>query len=147
MHFIVILSSTAIFVRCHLCFQFPFSIQRCFSVVLLILDRLCGLVVRVCGYISRGPEFDSRPYQIFWEVHSASWGQLRRYLNEKVAAPVYTTEINGRGNSLLWPRNTLNAPKLALTSPTSGGRSVGIVHLRTKATEFFYCLVLLSFAT
>jgi hypothetical protein len=26
--------------------------------------------------------------------------------------------------------------KLALTSPTGGGRSVGIVHLRTKATEF-----------
>jgi len=27
--------------------------------------------------------------------------------------------------------------KLALTSPTSGGRSVGIVCVRTKATEFF----------
>jgi hypothetical protein len=27
-------------------------------------------------------------------------------------------------------------PKLALTSPTSGGRSVGIVRLRIKATEF-----------
>jgi hypothetical protein len=26
---------------------------------------------------------------------------------------------------------------LALTSPTSGGRSVGIVPLRTKTTEFF----------
>jgi hypothetical protein len=26
---------------------------------------------------------------------------------------------------------------LALTSPTSGGRSVGRVRLRTKATEFF----------
>jgi hypothetical protein len=26
--------------------------------------------------------------------------------------------------------------KLALTSPTSGGRSVGIVRLRTKSTEF-----------
>ena len=26
--------------------------------------------------------------------------------------------------------------KLALTSPTSGGRSVGIVGVRTKATEF-----------
>jgi hypothetical protein len=25
---------------------------------------------------------------------------------------------------------------LALTSPTSGGGSIGIVHLRTKATEF-----------
>jgi len=31
--------------------------------------------------------------------------------------------------------------KLALTSPTGGGRSVGIVRVRTKATEF----VLVSF--
>ena len=30
--------------------------------------------------------------------------------------------------------------KLALTSPTGGGRSVGIVRVRTKATEFFYIL-------
>jgi hypothetical protein len=28
-------------------------------------DRLCGLVVRVSGYRSRGPGFDSRHYQIF----------------------------------------------------------------------------------
>jgi len=28
--------------------------------------------------------------------------------------------------------------KLALTSPTSGGRSVGIVRMRTKATEFSF---------
>jgi hypothetical protein len=28
--------------------------------------------------------------------------------------------------------------KLALTTPTSGGRSIGIVLSRTKATEFFY---------
>jgi len=27
---------------------------------------------------------------------------------------------------------------LALTSPTGGGRSVGIVRSRTKATEFFF---------
>jgi len=27
--------------------------------------------------------------------------------------------------------------KLALTSPTGGGRSVGIVRVRNKATEFF----------
>jgi hypothetical protein len=36
--------------------------------------------------------FDSRHYRIFWEVcngvHSASWVQLRSYLEEKVAAPV-----------------------------------------------------------
>jgi len=28
--------------------------------------------------------------------------------------------------------------KLALTSPTGGGRSVGIIRVRTKATEFLY---------
>jgi hypothetical protein len=32
----------------------------------------------------------------------------------------------------LYPQN------LALTSPTSGGRSVGIVRTRTQATEFIY---------
>jgi hypothetical protein len=93
-------------------------------------DRLCGLVIRVSGYRSRGPGFDSVPYQIFWE--------LRSYLNEKVAAPVYKTEINGVGNSFRWPRNTLYPQKFSLNSPTSGGRSVGIVRLRTKATEFSF---------
>jgi hypothetical protein len=34
------------------------------------------------------------------------------------------------------PRVTLYPQKLALTSPTSGGLSVGIVHSRTQATEF-----------
>ena len=35
--------------------------------------------------------------------------------------------------------------KLALTSPTGGGRSVGIVRVRTKATEFsLVCLFNLS---
>jgi hypothetical protein len=45
-------------------------------------------------------------------------------------------EINGRGDSLRWPHDTHYPLKLALTSPTSGGRSVGIVRLRTKAPEF-----------
>ena len=31
--------------------------------------------------------------------------------------------------------------KLALASPTGGGRSVGIVRVRTKATEFSFSLV------
>ena len=33
----------------------------------------------------------------------------------------------------------LHPQKLALTSPTGGGRSVGIVRVRTKATEFVCC--------
>jgi hypothetical protein len=37
---------------------------------------------------------------------------------------------------LRWPRTTLYPQKLAQTSPTSGGRSVGMVRSRTKATEF-----------
>jgi hypothetical protein len=47
-------------------------------------------------------------------------------------------EINGRGEPLRWLRDTLYPQKLALTSPTSGGRLVGIVCLRTKATEFSF---------
>jgi hypothetical protein len=35
------------------------------------------------------------------------------------------------------PRDTLYTEKLALTSPTGGGRSVGIVRSRAQATEFF----------
>jgi hypothetical protein len=48
-----------------------------------------------------------------------------------------------RGNSLRWPRNTLQ--RLALTSPTSGGRSVGIVRLQTKATEFSFFFLLFKY--
>jgi hypothetical protein len=59
----------------------------------------------------------------------------------KVAASVEKTEINGRADTLRSPRDTLYPLKLALTSPTSGGRSVGIVRLRTKAIEFvLFCL-------
>jgi hypothetical protein len=52
--------------------------------------------------------------------------------------PVYKTEINDRGNLLRWPRNTHYLQTLALTSTTNGGRSVGIVRSRTKATEGFF---------
>jgi hypothetical protein len=55
-------------------------------------------------------------------------------LNGKVAA----SEIKGRRDPLRRPRDSLYPQKLALTSPTSGGRSVGIVRLRTKATEFIF---------
>jgi hypothetical protein len=41
-----------------------------------------------------------------------------------------------RGDRFHWAHNTLYPQKLALTSPTSDGRSVGIVRSRAKATEF-----------
>jgi hypothetical protein len=43
---------------------------------IMFLDRLCGLVVRVPGYRSRGPGFDSRRYQIFWETVGLEQGPL-----------------------------------------------------------------------
>jgi hypothetical protein len=44
----------------------------------------------------------------------------------------------GRVDPSRWPRETLYPQKLALTSPTSGGSSVGIVRSRTEATEFSF---------
>jgi hypothetical protein len=58
------------------------------------VDRLCGLVVIVPGYRSRGPgsiPCTTRFSEKYWAwngVHSALWVQLRSYLEEKVAAPV-----------------------------------------------------------
>jgi hypothetical protein len=47
--------------------------------------------------------------------------------------PVLKTEINGHGDPLRWPHDTLYPQKLALASLTSGGRLVGIVRLRTTS--------------
>jgi hypothetical protein len=43
-----------------------------------------------------------------------------------------------------WPRDTLYPQNLALNSPTCGGRSIGIVCLWSKATEFSFSLVTLE---
>jgi hypothetical protein len=80
------------------------------------VDRLCGLVIRVPGYRSRGPEFDSRRYQIFCEVVGLERGLpslvwiIEELLERKVAAQVYKTEINGRGGIVaLSTRHPLSA--------------------------------------
>jgi hypothetical protein len=55
----------------HLAFQ---TETQFISMLSDICDRLCGLVVRVPGYRSRDPGFDS--FQIFWEVVGLEWGPL-----------------------------------------------------------------------
>jgi hypothetical protein len=50
----------------------------------------------------------------------------------------YTSREYGRGDASRWPRSTLYLQKLSLTSPTSGGRSVGIVRSRTQTMEFLF---------
>jgi hypothetical protein len=44
----------------------------------------------------------------------------------------------GRGDVTLTTRHHPHPQKFALTSPTSGSRSVDIVRLKTKATEFSF---------
>jgi hypothetical protein len=71
------------------------------------------------------------------------WGLLslvsttEELLGRKSSGSGLENREHGRRDPSRWPRDTLYPQKLALTSPTSGGRSVGIVRSRTKATEYF----------
>jgi hypothetical protein len=49
----------------------------------------------------------------------------------------------GRRDPSHWPRDAFYPQKLALTSPTSGGRSVGIVRSRTQSSEFFIIMIII----
>jgi hypothetical protein len=89
-------------------------------------DRLYGIVVRVSG-------FDYRRYQILWEVAGLERGPFSlvsttEELPERKSSGSDLENLEyGRRSPSRWPRGTLNPQKLALTSLTSGGRSVGIV--------------------
>jgi hypothetical protein len=54
---------------------------------------------------------------------------------------VSENRINGRGDPLRWPRDTVYPRGLALVSPTGGGRSVDVVRLRTEGHGVFSFLV------
>jgi hypothetical protein len=91
--------------------------------------------------------FDFRRYQIFWELVSLNRGPLNlvsiieELLGRKSSGSGLENRDYGRGDPLCWPRNTLYPQKLSLTSPTRGGRSVGIVRSQTQVTEFVVCFV------
>jgi hypothetical protein len=99
-------------------------------------------VVRVPLYTSKGPRFDSRRYQIFWEVVDLERSPLslvstnEELLRSNSSDSGLQSRKYGRGDSLRWPRDTSYPQKLALTSPTSGGRLVGRARSRTEATGF-----------
>jgi hypothetical protein len=100
----------------------------------------------------------------FRKTVKASCSLIDRNIMEEIYSQFYWTKFwwhapihvfrfaitSGLGNRehvlrdpLCWPRNALYPERLALTSPTSSGRSVGIVRSRTKATKFVVCLCLL----
>jgi hypothetical protein len=105
-------------------------------------DKLWGLVVP--GYRSRGSGFYSRRYHIFWKVVGLDLGPLSlvsttgELRGRKMSGSGLEGRAYGNKDPSRWPRGTFYPQKLALTSPTSGSRSVGIVRSRTKAKEFSF---------
>jgi hypothetical protein len=63
---------------------------------------------------------------------------IEELLERKSSGSGLESREYGRKNPSRWPRGTLYPQKLALTSPTSGGRSVGMVRSLTQATEFSF---------
>jgi hypothetical protein len=87
--------------------------------------------------------FDSRRYQILWEVVGLERGPLslvstsEELLGRNSSGFSLENREYGRGDPSRWPRGTLYPQKLVLTSPTSSSRWVDIVRSRSEATEFF----------
>jgi hypothetical protein len=91
--------------------------------------------------------FDSRRYQIFWEVMGLERGPLslmstiEELLGRKSNGSGLESRVYGRRDPSRWPRGTLYPQKLSLTSPICGGLSIGIVRSWNQATEFFFLLL------
>jgi hypothetical protein len=102
-------------------------------------DRLCGLVVRVPGYRSGGP--GSILGTTRKKLVGLEWGPLNlvstteELLDRKTAAAVYKTENTAVGIRHADHVAPSIRKKLAITSPTSGGSSVGLVCSRTQTME------------
>jgi hypothetical protein len=64
-------------------------------------------VVRIPDYSYRGPGFNSRRFQIFWQAVGLDRGPLsllkitEELLERKIVILVYKTEINGLGSPFL----------------------------------------------
>jgi hypothetical protein len=85
--------------------------------------------------------FDFWRYQVFWKVVGLERGLLsivsttEELLERRSRGSGLENLKYGRRNPSRWPRGNLCQQKLALTSPTSGCRSIGIVRSQNKAEE------------
>jgi hypothetical protein len=90
-------------------------------------------VVKWSEFLATDPEVRVRFYQIFWEVVGLKRGPLslvstiEELLGRKSSDSGLERREYGRRDPSRWPRGTLYPEKLALPSPTIGGRSVCIV--------------------
>jgi hypothetical protein len=92
--------------------------------------------------------FDSRRYQIFWEIVGLERcplslvSTLEELLERKSNDFSLEYEITVVRICRADHATSLYPQKLALTSPTSGGHSVGIVRSRTKPMELFIIIII-----
>jgi hypothetical protein len=86
--------------------------------------------------------FDFRRYQIFWEVLGLERGPLsllsttEELFGRNSSGSSLQRREYSHGDPLRWPCDTIYRQKLALTSPTFGDHSVGIVLSLTNTTVF-----------
>jgi hypothetical protein len=99
------------------------------------------------------PGFDSWLYHIFWEVLGLERGPLslastiEELLERKSSGfGLEKRDYGHRGSAALTTRHPSIRKILALTSPASGGRSVGILRSRTQGTEFLCMLLSYAFS-
>jgi hypothetical protein len=103
-----------------------------------------SVVVRVPGYRSIGPKFDSRHCQIFCKVVGLERGppSLMRTVEELLGRKSSGSGLENREyccrDLLCCPCNVLYLQKLALTLSASGCHLVGTVRSQTKATDFVF---------
>jgi hypothetical protein len=94
------------------------------------------------------PGFDSRHYQKKNSGSGTESTQPREYnwgaTWQKSSGSCLENREYGRRDPSRWPRGSLYPHKLAITSPKSGGRSIGIVRLRAQTMEFV-CLFGIGF--
>jgi hypothetical protein len=106
-----------------------------------LYDRLCGLVVRVFGYRSGGPGSIPGTTRKKSSVSGTGSTQPSEYnwgdTWEKSSGSYLENREYGSRDPSRWPRGTFYPHKLTITSPKSGGSSVGTVHPRTETMEYF----------
>jgi hypothetical protein len=71
---------------------------------------------------------------------------IKELLGRKSSGTGLESRECGRRDPSRWSRGTLFSQKLALTSPITGGRSVGIVRSRTEATDVSFLDTTLFFS-
>jgi hypothetical protein len=109
------------------------------------VHRLCGIVVSVPGYRSRDPGSIPGATRFFWEVVDLKQGPFslvsttEELLERWISGSDLKSREYDRRDSSRCQSSSLYQQKLALTPPTRGDSSVGIVRSRTQATEFSFC--------